>query len=133
MNLESLYREIEVFSKEQHGSTNYYKEEVFVKGQSDGLYAPLKYLDKKSESAVSRTFLYKEGFVCDAYDLYDREDFCKWYEGQFSRKLKRSDAKRINIIYMPDNKSIFDAIELVNKCYEILRDRCQPSQAYCKL
>ena len=121
MNLQDLYREIEVFSGEKHGSSDYYKEQIFVRGDQEGLYAPLKFLDKKVNDEVGKRALYKQGFVCDAYDLYDQPSFQKWYEDQFSRKLKRTDAKKINILYLPDNKSIFDAIELVNKSYEVLR------------
>ncbi len=121
MNIEDLYQEIEVFSQEQHGSTNYYKDLIFVRGAGVNLYAPLKYLSKKNEKEVTKQTLFKKGFVCDAYDLYDRSDFLKWYEDQFGRKLKRTDSKKISIIYLPDNKSIFDAIELVNKSYEVLR------------
>ena len=122
MNLSDLYREIEIFTGVKHGNTNYYKETFFVKGEKEGHYAPLKHLSKKDNTITDRSVLLKQGFVCDAYDLYDRKDFATWYEDQFSRKLKRSDAKTISIIYMPDNKRIFDAIELVHSSYEILRN-----------
>jgi len=122
MNLLDLYREIEIFSGDKHGNTNYYKETFFVKGDGEGQYAPLKHLSKKDNSITDKSDLLKKGLVCDAYDLYDRKDFATWYENQFSRKLKRSDAKGISIIYMPDNKKIFDAIELVHSSYEILRN-----------
>ncbi len=123
MNQEHLYQEIEIFSKETHGSSDYFKETIFVKGSEQNHYAPLKYLCKKCEDIEGRDNLIKDGFVCDALDLYDQPEFIKWYEHQFARKLKRSEAKKIMIIYRPDNKSIFDAIEQVNKSYEILRDQ----------
>lgn len=123
MNQEHLYQEIEIFSKETHGSSDYYKEIIFVKGSEENHYAPLKYLCKKCEDISKKEDLLKDGFVCDALDLYDQPSFMTWFEHQFNRKLKRSEAKKITIVYRPDNKSIFDAIELVNKSYEVLRNQ----------
>ncbi|MCF8060811.1 MAG: hypothetical protein K9K67_16020 [Bacteriovoracaceae bacterium] len=121
MNQEHLYQEIEIFSKETHGSSDYFKEIVFVRGGEDTHYAPLKYLCKKREDLSSKEDLLKVGFVCDALDLYDQPHFIDWYESQFGRKLKRAEAKKVTIVYRPDNKKIFDAIELVNKSFEVLR------------
>ena len=123
MNLKRLQEEIEVFSKETHGSSDYYKEEIFVKGEGEGQYAPLKYLLKKVEGFEDSDQLSKEGLVCDSYTLYDQNEFQKWYVHQFSRKLTRSFSKNISIFYLPDNKNIFDAIETVNKCFEVLREQ----------
>lgn len=122
MNKIDLYREIEVFSGETHGSSDYDKEIVFVKGEKPSSFAPLKYLCKKLEGLSSKQVLLKEGFVSDALDLHDQTSFLKWFESQFRRKLKRSEAKKIFLVYVPDNKSIFDAIELVNNSYEVLRN-----------
>lgn len=121
MNQTDLYQEIKVFSGETHGSSDYDKETIFVKGEEKAHYAPLKYLCKKIDGLAQKENLLKIGFVSDALDLYDQPEFMEWFEHQFNRKLKRSEAKKIVIIYIPDNKKIFDAIELVNKSYEILR------------
>lgn len=121
MDLEGLLNEIDVFSKETHGSSDYYKEEVFVKGKDNLSFAPLKHLAKKVENFKTKEQLFKKGYVCDSFDLYEQDGFQDWYEKQFARKLSRTFSKQIVIIYKPDNKSIFDAIETVNKCYEILR------------
>ena len=123
MSLENLYQSVEIFSKETHGSSDYYKETVFVKGEKEDEFAPLKFLFKKLDAYSDKADLFKIGFVCDAFDLYDQPRFMTWYESQFSRKLKREDSKKITIIYLPDNKSIFDAIELVNKSYDVLRNQ----------
>lgn len=123
MNEEHLYREIEVFSKDTHGSSDYDKEILFVRGRKHDQFAPLRYLGKKSEEFKSKETLIKDGFVCDALDLYDRPEFYDWFERQFARKLKRSEAKKVLILYRPDNKSIFDAIELVHKSYDVLRNQ----------
>jgi len=123
MNEQNLYQQIKIFSGETHGSTDYDKEIIFVRGEEANQFAPLKYLSKKCDDFNSKEQLFKVGFVSDALDLYDQPEFMGWFEHQFNRKLKRSEAKKIVIVYKPDNKSIFDAIELVNKSYEVLRDQ----------
>ena len=72
MNLESLNKTIEDFSKETHGSTDYFKELIFVRGQQPDQFAPLKFLCKKHESLGTKESLFKVGYVCDAFDLYDQ-------------------------------------------------------------
>lgn len=121
MDLKRLYEEISVFSKEKHGNTDYFKEELFVMGASEGEFAPLKYLIKKLDFLTSDSELKAIGFVCDSYELYDVSSFEKWYEFQFSQKLKRSIAKGINLLLLPNNKAIFDAVELAHKSYDVLR------------
>jgi hypothetical protein len=37
--------------------------------------------------------------------------------------LKRAEAKKVLLFYLPDNKAIFDAIETVNNCYQTLRSQ----------
>jgi len=123
MSLESLNKTIEDFSKETHGSSDYFKELVFVRGHGANEFAPLKFLCKKHESLQSKEDLFKAGYVCDSFDLYDRPEFMAWFESQFGQKLKRSQAKNITILYMPDNKSIFDAIEFVHQSYDVLRSQ----------
>ncbi|PIP95221.1 MAG: hypothetical protein COW00_13805 [Bdellovibrio sp. CG12_big_fil_rev_8_21_14_0_65_39_13] len=121
MDLKRLFEEISVFSKEKHGSTDYYKEELFVMGESENEFAPLKYLIKKLDFLQSDADLKSQGFVCDSYDLYDLNSFDKWYEYQFSQKLKRSFAKNISLLLLPNNKAIFDAVELAHKSYDVLK------------
>jgi hypothetical protein len=122
MDLKELYDLIESFSKETHGSTDYHKEVVFVKGRCPGEYAPFKFLSKKLEWLTSGDQLINKGFVYEAHDLTAFEDFESYYEKQFARKLARSQAKEINYILMPDNKSIFDSVESIDKNYKVLRD-----------
>ena len=84
MNLEVLYREIEAFSGETHGSSDLYKEEVFVRGEGEDAFAPLKYLCKKIDGLDNFVKLQQAGFACDSYDLYEHPPFQKWYEHQFA-------------------------------------------------
>ncbi|MCO4793153.1 MAG: hypothetical protein KC493_05555 [Bacteriovoracaceae bacterium] len=118
---EQLLNEISEFSKETHGSTNYDKDDFFVVGESSDQYAPMKYLCKKLEWCNSIQDLLELSFVCDSLDLHPNDSFPKWYEHQFGKKLKRSVSKEINLLQVPDNMVIFDAIEMVNEAYQALR------------
>jgi hypothetical protein len=121
MDLKRLYEEVRDFSKDKHGSSDYYKEELFVMGETAQEFAPLKYLIKKLDFLGDQKALQKVGFVSDSFDLYDMPSFEPWYEFQFSQKLKRSHAKGISILHLPDNKGIFEAVEMANRSYEQLR------------
>jgi hypothetical protein len=121
MDFEKLYQEITVFSKETHGSSDYDKDHFFVKGEKEDEFAPLTYLSKKIEEIDNNESFLKKGFLLDSYDLFGGSKFQEWFERQFSRKLTRPLAKKIYILELPNNKQIFDAIETVNKGYEVLR------------
>ncbi len=123
MKLEELFREIKVFSEVKHGSSDYDKDELFVMGKEKGEFAPLRYLKKKLPDLESYSDLLKTGFIFDSYDLLQPGSFPKWYEFQFSKKLLRKVAKKITVVHQPDNKTIFDAVEGVCKCYETLREQ----------
>ncbi len=122
MDLKELYDLIESFCKETHGSTDYHKETVFVKGRGSHEYAPFKFLSKKLESLKHADQLINIGFVFEAHDLTPFEDFEVYFEKQFSRKLPRSQARELNYILMPDNKSIFDSVETIDKQYKVLQN-----------
>ena len=121
MNLEDLYREIDVFNEETHGSSDYDSDQFFVKGSGKESYAPLSYLVKKENALSEQNSLLSEGFVCDSYELVGGSDFGVWFAKQFSRKLIHSVSKNISILQRPEVNQIFDAIAAVNKNYEILR------------
>lgn len=122
MNLtQQVFQETHRFSQEVHGSSNYDQDEFFVANDAQGEYAPLSFLVKKINAITGPEDLVKIGFVCDSYDLVGDEPFETWFEKQFAKKLKRRVAKKINILHLPDNKNIFDAIEQVNESYEVLR------------
>lgn len=121
MDINNLYKEIEAFSKETHGASNFHKDEVFVKGLSKGHYAPLSFLTKKIPEIKEPASLMAHGFVFDSYELTLEDDFQDWYETQFSRKLVLSVAKEIALLHLPNNKDIFAAIEQVHSGYQVLR------------
>ena len=122
MNVKELYREIEVFSEETHGSSDYDKNEIFVMGVTNKQFAPLKYLKKKLEFLDDSSVLLSNGFIYDSYDFLGGGNFQEWYERQFGKKLLRRVSKKIFVIHAPDNKSIIDSIENIDKAYNVLRD-----------
>ncbi len=123
MDLEALYRVIKEFSQTPHGNTDYDQDKLFVKGDESGVFAPMRYLVKKIDEIQDAKTLLKAGFVMDSYDLFSDELFPEWYERQFSKKLPRKVSKELTILQLPQNKSIFGAIEQVHKSYEILRNQ----------
>ncbi len=120
MDSSEILKIIAEFNEKTHGSTDYDKGEFFLRGEDSSSFAPLKFVQKKIEGLGGVGSLLKQGFVCDSLELFELENFSKWYEKQFSKKLKRGQGKGISILGLPDNKSIFDAVETVNKCYQVL-------------
>lgn len=118
--MENMIKGVDLFNETTHGSSDYYKDEVYVMKEK-GSYAPLSFMEKKVEE-FNESELLSKGYIYDALELVGDKEFTQWYEKQFSRKLKRTQAKKVLIIHLPDNKRIFDAIETVNKVYEILKD-----------
>jgi len=120
MNIDKLNEEVKLFSSSTHGSSDYDKDEYFIMSEDRKDFAPLKYIQKKIPEFKEINSLLKIGFVYDSFELSNNENFQIWYEKQFSKKLLRRDAKKISIVYVPNNKLILDQIELVNRSYEIL-------------
>lgn len=120
MTIEKLNEEIKLFSSSTHGSSDYDKDEYFVMSENRLEFAPLKYLQKRLPEYKDINSLLKIGFVYDSLELSNNENFGQWYEKQFSKKLPRRDARKISIVYVPNNKLILDQIGMVHKCYDVL-------------
>ncbi|EPZ52408.1 hypothetical protein M902_1856 [Bacteriovorax sp. BAL6_X] len=118
--MEVMEKGVDLFNEATRGSTDYYKDNVYIM-KKKGEYAPLSFMKKKVEGFDEESLL-SRGFIYDSLELVGDKEFLEWYEKQFSRKMKRTHAKQVLIIHLPDNKRIFDAIETVNKVYDILRD-----------
>lgn len=123
MDSSSILKVIAEFNETTHGSTDLYKDDFFLRGEDGTTFTPFKYIQKKVEGLDNIGQLIRSGFICDSLDLFEFENFSKWYEKQFSRKLKRTQSKKMSILGLPDNKSIFDAVETVNKCYQVLTEQ----------
>lgn len=120
MDIQKLREEITLFSSTTHGSSDYDKDEYFIMSDNRLEFAPFKYIQKKIPAYLDINSLLKIGFVYDSFELSSNENFQNWFEKQFSKKLQRKDAKKISIVYIPNNKSILDQIRNINKSYEIL-------------
>lgn len=120
MDIQKLSEEIKLFSATTHGSSDYDKDEYFIMSEDRKEFAPLKYIQKKIPECKDVYDLLRSGFVYDSFELSNNENFQIWYEKQFSKKLLRRDARKITIVYIPNNKLILDQIGLVNKSYEVL-------------
>ena len=120
MDIDKLNEEVKLFSSSTHGSSDYDKDEYFIMSESRTDFAPLKYIQKRVPEFKDINSLLRIGFVYDSFELSNNEAFQLWYEKQFAKKLLRRDARKISIVYVPNNKLILDQIGLVNRSYEVL-------------
>ncbi len=110
------------FSSETHGSSDYWKESLFVRGIDDDTFMPFSVLSKKNKDIGSVSQLQAEGYVLSSLDYLELKSFESWYQKIFNRKLTQKDKKLVNIVHCPDAKKIFEAVEIVNQVYQILKD-----------
>ncbi len=110
------------FSSQSHGSSDFWKEEVFVRGENDEEYVPLAYLQKENPEITSSEDLQKKGYVYSSLNFLELKNFEVWYEKQFNKKLSQKNKKLIGIVHLPDTEDIFKAVEIVNQVYQILKD-----------
>lgn len=111
------------FSGQTHGSSDYWKDSVFVRGEKDDQYVPFSYLTKKhGEEIKSLEQLQGEGYVYSSLDFLELKAFESWYQKLFNKKLSLKTKKSIGIIHLPDTKKIFEAVEIVNQVYQIMKD-----------
>lgn len=124
MDLEQIYDAIEEFNQTSHGSSNYSDDKIFVMGRISKHFAPFSFL-KKKVSSLNNLNDYKDtmslGLVFSSYDFLEGNEFKNWYEAQFSQRFTPKISKDISILYKPNHKIIFTALEEVTKNYEVLR------------
>jgi hypothetical protein len=121
--LENLIKEIaKEFSSGSHGNSDFWKEEIFVRGENDNEFAPLAYIQKKNENIKSIGDLQAESYVYSSLDFLELKKFEEWYSKQFNKNLDAKTKKAIGIIHRPDTKKIFEAVEIVDQVYQILKD-----------
>jgi hypothetical protein len=122
MNLTELNAKIREFTKDSHGNTDYYRDNLFVVGEKNTEFCPFGYLSKKVENLKDSSQLLKEGYIYDSLNMYGPEHFHPWFEKQFSRKFSRTFLKNISVLHRPGDKIVFDSIESIHKNFEILRN-----------
>lgn len=110
------------FSETTHGSSDYDKDTIFVRGSSDREYVPFSFLQKELTDLDGLNTLKSEGFVFSSYDFLEINEFDQWYLNQFNKRLSSKVMKNIGIMHLPDQKSIFDTVEVVHQTFQILKD-----------
>ncbi|MBF0315516.1 MAG: hypothetical protein HQK50_05875 [Oligoflexia bacterium] len=125
MDLEALNSIVREFSGESHGSSNYDEDQFFVRGEAVNNFAPFSYIKKKLVPPATPLEDYRDllahGMVVVSYDFIEDNHFRDWYEKQFGKKLTPKAARKILLIYKPNQKSIFASLEAVNRSFEVLR------------
>ena len=121
MDLTSIYSLIKEFCSETHGSSDYDKEEIYVRGETDKQFAPLKFLVKKNEDLKDIDNLLSLGFVYSSHDFVENSNFKSWFQNQFSKKLSVKRAKEAHVVYKPDVGKVFGILEQMNQSYEQLK------------
>lgn len=119
---QKVYDVAREFSAQTHGTTDYDKDAVYVMGESDHNFVPWTFLQKQIPELASMGKLKAEGFVYSSYDFLELQTFDEWYQRQFNKRLSSKVVKTLGILHRPDQKAIFDSVEVVNKTYQILKD-----------
>ena len=119
---DKVYELAQKFSGSSHGSSDYDKDTIYVRGTSDREYIPYSYLQKEMPEISSINLLKSEGFVFSSYDFLEINEFDQWYQSQFNKRLSSKTMKNIGILHLPDQKSIFDTVEVVHQTFQILKD-----------
>lgn len=123
MDLEELFKKIDEFCAEKHGSSDLHSESIFVRGRSEGKYAPLKWVLKKYPEIKDGNELLRSGFILEAYSMFSAQDFKDSYENLFQRKLPKERISKFLFYTFPDNKGVFNTIETIHNCFEQLRNK----------
>lgn len=110
------------FSSSSHGSSGFDVETVYVRGLNDNEFIPLSVLVKKHDEIKDDNTLLEIGYVVSALSYLELPSFDDWWFKAFNKKLTAKDRKIIRIIHLPDTKKIFEAVEIVNQVYQILKD-----------
>ena len=119
--MEGIFKQIKEFCQSDHGSSNYGKDSIYVKGE-EGKYAPFSFLQKRISSLTGPDEFLKEGFIFSSFDVIEDSRFADWYKGQFIKKLPTSLHKKIFLLSVPDHQTIFKTIGVVCRCYQTLRE-----------
>ena len=119
--MKEIFEQIEEFCQTPHGSSNYGEDNIYVKGE-EGRYAPFSFLQKKMPSLTNSHELLKAGFIFSSYDVIEDSHFSDWYKAQFAKKLPVSLRKKIFLLSVPDDQTIFKTIGVVCRCYQTLRE-----------
>lgn len=119
---DQVYEVAQKFSGSTHGSSDYDKDTIFVRGSNDREYVPLSFLMKELPEISGIGILKASGFVFSSYDFLEINEFDVWYQNQFNKRLSSKVMKNLGILHLPDQKAIFDTVEVVHQTFQILKD-----------
>lgn len=119
---DKVFEMAQKFSGSTHGSSDYDKDSIYVRGSSDREYVPYSFLQKEMPEVDTINKLKSEGFVFSSYDFLEINEFDQWYLTQFNKRLSSKVMKNIGILHLPDQKAIFDTVEVVHQTFQILKD-----------
>jgi len=111
------------FNSQSHGSSDYWTDSYYIKGETDDVFLPLNAFKKIAENDKHNlSDLQAEGYVISSLNYLGLNSFDTWFKDIFNRKLTMKEKKNIEIIHLPDAKKIFEAVEIVDQVYRILKD-----------
>lgn len=110
------------FSSKTQGSSDFWKDDVYVIGSTENEFIPFSLVEKKIDGVKGVLGLQASGYAVSSLTYLDLEGFEKWYHTAFNRKLTQKLKKEIQIIHYPDSIEIFKAVEIVDQVYKILKD-----------
>ena len=119
---EKVYGLADEFSASTHGSSDYDKDAIFIMGKDDEHFVPLSFVQKNFPELQSINQLKEIGFVFSSLEFLELNSFEEWYGKQFQKKILSKQIKNIGILHFPDQKAVFDTVEVVNKTFQILKD-----------
>lgn len=121
-----MKKEIDEFAKnftsKTQGSSDYWKDNIYIVGSTESEFIPYSFVEKKLDSIKDVKGLQAEGYAVSSLTYLELDDFDDWYHKVFNRKLTQKLKKEIEIIHFPDSKKIFEAVEIVDQVYKILKD-----------
>ena len=75
------------FSNSSHGSSEYFKDEVFIRGKNDEEFVPISFAIKKEPSIKNINSLQESGYVFSSLNYLELSSFDKWFQKSFNKKL----------------------------------------------
>lgn len=110
------------FASQNHGSSDLWSDNIYIIGKDENEYLPFSHLEKKIENVSKLRDLQNEGYVVSSLTFLELKNFDDWYQKTFNRKLTQKLKKSIDIVHYPETQKIFEAVEIVDQVYQIMKD-----------
>jgi hypothetical protein len=110
------------FSEHSHGNSVFDKDIYFLLGEKEKEFVPFSYFTKRHPHIKSVNQLVAEGYVLSGAAFLELDEFDLWYQSQFNKKLTPKLKKDIFFLHHPDMKKVFEAVEIVDQVYRIMKE-----------